>query len=115
MSLLNLELRTEELVQQQASECQQVGLEFFFESLTLGGGGVLDPDTGTDDSSGTTSSKKPLHNLHAPSAGDDQCEHNAVGDELSPGRSMVPTILSLYLEPTSHSFPGISHIHRVVW
>ena len=50
--------------------------------------------------------QKPLHNLHAPSAGDDQCEHNAVGDQLSPGESMDPAVLSLYLEPTSPFLPG---------
>lgn len=50
--------------------------------------------------------QKPLHNFHVLSAGGDQWENNAVGNQLPPGRSMVPNVLSLYLEPTSPFLPG---------
>jgi len=62
--------------------------------------------------------QKPLYNLHVPSAGDDQCEHNAVGNQLSRDKLTVPTVLSLYLEPTSPFLPGYfahspSHVLKV--
>lgn len=51
---------------------------------------------------------KSLQDSHDPSAGEDQCEHDRVGDQLSPGRLMVPTVLSLWLGSTSPFFPEYS-------
>ena len=119
----SLQLRTEGLVQQQVSESQRVGLELSLKqqhsamvvylTLTLKMmysvlilsvvSSILTLRLMTPQE---TLPQKPLHNLHASSAGDDQCEHNAVGDQLSPGKSMVLTVLSLYLEPTSLFLPG---------
>ncbi len=49
---------------------------------------------------------KPLRNSNAASAGGDKCGRSAIGDQLSPGRSMFPTVLSLYAGPTSPLLPG---------
>lgn len=92
--LEGLELKTKELVQPQVSDSQRVGLKFplkHYHMVTVAYSiltllvlySILTMELMTPQES---LPQKPLHNLHAPSPGDDQCEHNAVGDQLSPGR-----------------------------
>lgn len=86
--LEDLELKTKKLVQPQVSDSQRVGLKFplkhyhmvmvAYSILTLlVMYSILTMELMTPQES---LPQKPLHNLHAPSTGDDQCEHNAVGD-----------------------------------
>ena len=61
----------------------------------------LEPATPQD-----PSHHKPFQNSNAVSAEGDQCGHSAVVNQLLQGRSVVPTFLSLFLEPTSPLLPG---------